>query len=146
MLKLYLPDELKDRSDVVRNVDEVFYNMAVKDTETNRKLIEQIEEGTYYDTVSYIDRFGIRSYYEDISIGCKVALSVAQNPDKIFDTVECGNNARDAIILNCKEGSIIFYDMGVTIRDKCIFDTPIDVDFCGNHFTTTGKFNSWLIR
>lgn len=146
MLNLYLPEEKDELSNVVKNVDKVFYGMAVEDTELNRKLMKEIDGAEYLNQAEFIDRFGLKLSLDDISTGCKVALCIAQNPDMIFDTIECGYNARDTIILNCRNGSMIFYDMGVTIRDKCEFDTPIDVNFGGKRFNTTGSFNSWLIR
>ena len=61
---------------------------------------------------------------DKLSTGCKTALNILYNPDKVFDIRECGDNALD-VIYALPNGNVycdyplISFDMGkVTVRDK----------------------------
>lgn len=142
MLTLY-DDELVDRStlkDVVTDVKELFLLSVIKDTETVRKVIREIDQGEYLNEKSFKDRFGMTVYISELSDGCKAAICVCLYPDKIIDTVECGMNARDSIIRNCKEGNIIFYKEDYTISGEA----EIDVSLQGKHFTSVSALNDFI--
>lgn len=140
MLTIYI-----DETDlpVEHDVEKLFSQTRLVDTELNRKLIRVIEQGTYNDEWSFIDRFGFKLYTKDMSTGCKAALCVANNPDKIVDLIECGNNARDAIIKLCTNGNILYHENGMTIENINKPDT-IDVRLDGYQFTTVERLNRYI--
>lgn len=142
MLTLYV-----DQTDlpVEHDVEKLFIKTKIKDTELNRTLIEKIERGRYNDASTFIDRLGVKLYYDNLSTGCKAALCVANNPDKIVDTIECGHNARDAIIKYCREGKILYHSSGRTISS--LGDSPdiaIDVVIGQYRFITLSRLNMYL--
>lgn len=140
MLTVYI-----DQTDlpVEHDVENLFLRTRLKDTPVNRKLIEVIEKGTYKDESSFVDRFGYKLWKSELSTGCKAALCVANHPDKIIDTAECGFNARDAIINYCKEGNILYYDDGLTVA-KARDMEHIDVVVNGEKCETVLEFNQYV--
>lgn len=145
MLEIFF-DYMTDRlPNVIRNVDDIFITMPVLKTETNINILRELEQASYYDTTSYIDRFGIKLSYSDISTGCKVALAVSQNPDLIFDTIECGWNARDIILYYCTDGKIIFRHSDLFIGDDEKDDyRKINVKLNEYNFTTVESLNEYI--
>lgn len=140
MLTIYI-----DKIDlpVEHDIEKLFAKTRIADTPINRKIIETIEQGEYNDEHSFIDRFKYKLYNSELSTGCKAALCVANNPDKIIDTIECGNNARDAIINFCTKGNIIYYDNCITISHMKGQST-IDVKLDGYRFTTVSRLNDYI--
>jgi len=50
------------------------------------------------DKYAISSRFdGMKLNIDKLSTGCKTALNVLYNPDKVFDIRECGDNALDVI-------------------------------------------------
>ena len=59
-----------------------------------------------------VGKYKIRSRFDDIiididklSAGCKTALNVLYNPDKIFCLKECGNNALE-VVYSLEQGNV----------------------------------------
>lgn len=125
------------------DIDYLFELVKLRDDEITRKLLWEIDEARYNDSISIIDRFGMQLSLLDISTGCKAALLVAYNPDIEYDLTLCGWNARDAIIKNIKNGRILLLDEGITISyDE---DTEeIDVEMNGYRFTTVPRLNDYI--
>ena len=74
---------------------------------TAGKIIEKIDDSVM------VDQFRIRSGFDGavlnidkLSTGCKTALNIVYNKDKVFDIRECGDNALD-VIYHLEEGNII---------------------------------------
>lgn len=125
------------------DIDYLFELVKLKDDEITRKLLSEIDEAIYNDSISIIDRFGMKLPLLDISTGCKAALLVAYNPDIEYDLTECGWNARDAIIKNIKNGRILLLNEGVTISyDED--DVEIDVEINGYEFTRVSRLNDYI--
>lgn len=143
MLKIYL-DENRDsvKEKIITDVENEFKKIELKDTPLARKLLKEIEHGEYDTEVTFRDRFGVRLYTSELSTGCKAALLTEYRPDYVIDTVECGFNARDAIIHNCKTGSVIIYNTGRTFtlpkQDSC------DVCLDGYRFVTVDRLNRYI--
>ena len=140
MLTIYID---KTTLPVEHDVEKLFSQTKLTDTPLNRKLIQVIEQGTYNDPYSFIDRFGFKLYTEDMSTGCKAALCVANNPDKVVDLVECGYNARDAIIHFCNTGNILYHESSLTI-ESMEEHYVIDVALNGYHFTSVDRLNKYI--
>ena len=117
-----------------------FMQLTLQDNHITRTLIREIESGSYNDSTSYIDRFGFKRSILDMSEGCKAALCVAYYPHMTVSTIECGDNAIDAIIANLKTGSILLHlphYMGIG-------DCPIDVICEGVHFRNSLHLGYYL--
>lgn len=141
MLHLKISDDIK--KEVNTDIEVEFMKFRLKDSMINRKIIEIIEKGKYNDEYSFIDRYGFKLYDSEMSTGCKAALCVANNPDKVFNLIECGINAQDVIITTLKEGNIIIRDRGITIVDYST-DGKIDVELDGYRFTNNDRLNYYI--
>lgn len=119
MLRIYFREdnEIENPELIVRDVEKMFEMVHMKGEEKQKKMIQLIEHGSYNDENSFIDRFGYKLYYSELSTGCKAALVVLAFPDKIIDLRECGLNARDIIVSICDEGNILISDSGITFCD-----------------------------
>lgn len=140
MLNIFLRDDnIKFEKEVVRDVEREFARLRVKGTDLDKLLIEKIEKGKYNDVNSYIDRFGYKLHYEDMSTSCKAALCVVNLPDKIIDLIECGYNGRDTIIKFCSNGNIIMDDNSLTISTQ--YGNDIDVKLDSYRFTPSSNIS-----
>lgn len=142
MLNIYFKDECNyDKNNTVTNVEQLFEHLKVKGTDIDKKLINLIEKGKYLNEYSFIDRFGYKLHYEDMSTGCKAALCVANYPNKIIDLLECGCNARDIIISICKNGNIIIRDNSIAIKD---YSNSIDVKVDNYKIKSVKRLNKYI--
>lgn len=133
------------KNKVTENVEAAFRLIEVRGSDLDRKLIEEIEGGQYLDSASFIDKFGLRVSISELSTGCKCALYVANRPAEFVDTVECGNNARDAIIRNIKDGHILLEWNDLSIFYPGYEDFAVDVCVEGKYrFTSLDRFNYYL--
>ncbi len=143
MLNIFLKDtNTKLDKEVVTDVEKEFSKLKIKGNLLDRLMIEKIEKGKYNDDNSYIDRFGYKLHYNDMSTGCKAALCVANIPNKIIDLAECGYNARDIIIILCKEGNILIEDNGLSISTQ--YGNLIDVQLDNYRFSTVDRLNKYI--
>lgn len=131
-----------DSNNIVRNVEEQFAKIKLTGSEIEKKLIAEIEQGTYNDEYSFIDRFGYKLYNTELSTGCKAALCVVNCPNLVIDLIECGLNARDIIIGLCKDGNVLIQENGVTIVDY--FGQPIDVKIDSYRITSVDRLNKYI--
>ena len=122
-----------------QNIEDLFSSINLTRKPEEIRVIELIEKGKYNDSVSFIDRFGIRLPITELSTGCKTALCIINNPTIEIDTQECGINAVDVIVSTLKNGNIIIKDRGVTFVD---YDgDEIDVQLDGYRFTSIERLN-----
>ncbi len=71
-----------------------------------KEIIRQIDHSDMLSPFSISSRFdGMALNIDKISTGCKTALNVLYNPDKVFDVRECGDNVLD-VIYALPEGNI----------------------------------------
>ena len=144
MLEIYFEDELDniDKSLIQKDVEQIFWNTKIADTNNINHFISSIDLGKYNDTNSFIDRFGTKLPITNLSTGCKAAICVELHPDIIIDLLECGLNAVDEIINFCENGKIIIRDTGVTFRylnnDKC------NVKLDNYRFTSVLRLNKYI--
>lgn len=138
MLNIFLDGKQADITDI----EKAFSQLNIKGTALERQLIRRIEKGEYNDENSFIDRFGYKLRYDDMSTGCKAALCVANLPNKVIDLKECGINARDAIVELCKEGNIIIGNVSVTvyIENK----KPVEIQIGLYKFTDIDRMNRYI--
>lgn len=142
MLQIY--ETVQPDIQLIRDVEAEFFCTQIRDTPVTRRLLQDIEGAQYLSAACFVDRFGLTLPISDLSTGCKAALVVAANPDKLVDLIECGHNARDAIIRNVRDGKIIFYYNDIGIDYPGFDDYVIDVLYDGQRFTSLDAFNSYL--
>ena len=87
---------------------------------------------------------GFKLYSGFLSTGCKAALETVRCGEKeIIDLIECGMNARDCIISNCKNGSILISRPECRISDYSE-DDLVDVSVYGKQFTSMRLLSRYL--
>lgn len=135
-----------DEYKVLTNLEYEFTKLTLEDSELNRKLIREIEQGEYLDSSRFLDRFGTALYYSEMSTGCKGALVVVNNPEVQYDISECGWNARDAIIRHCRDGRILmpYPYLAVAFDEKNPKSMECDVFMDGFRFTDIVRLNYYL--
>lgn len=149
MLNIVYRKEVSENDSIV-DIDGAFLvklNKGIEDTSTNRNLLRRIENGEYLSDDRYYDRFRTSMRAVDMSTGCKAAILVA-NQDIPVDLLECGSNARDAIIMECTSGTIIVHDFDddlyLDVDDDSVSDWKIDVNFNGKHFNSFKKLGNYI--
>ena len=62
-------------------------------------VIEHIDKSKLLDKYYIASRFdGTKLNIDRLSTGCKTALNIMYNNDKVFDVSECGENALEVIL------------------------------------------------
>lgn len=103
----------KNKKDIPHDMEYVELNDIYFNQNTALKLDEKAEKIIdIIDGAKLISKFKIRSKFNDIvldvdklSAGCKTALNVLYNPDKVFCLKECGNNALE-ILFDFQVGNV----------------------------------------
>lgn len=148
MLRLYvdeIPDELE--GNLVHDVEEHFDKLELKCSPEEKKMISLIEKGKLLDEIAFEDRFGYKLYTTELSTGCKAALCVLNSPDRVIDLIECGLNARDAIITLCENGSVIMDSNTITISNQFLKDSDsLEVRVDNYVFTSLDRLNHYLFN
>ena len=115
----------------------------VKDiSEKSKVLMKLIDRADYFDNFTIIDRFGDKTFIDNLSTGCKTAICVVEYPDKWINTLECGLNALNAILTTCDEGNIIILDTGWDI--PMTFGSKISVCVDGKEFKKISDMNEYI--
>lgn len=129
---------------IVKDVEANFSKVRLGEHKEDEKILAQIEKATIVDRNAFIDRFGFKLDSGFLSTGCKAALEVVRCGDKeIIDLIECGMNARDCIISNCKSGSILISRPECRISDYTE-DDLVDVSVYGKYFTSMRALSQYL--
>lgn len=129
-------NDLKESESIIYDVDLEFERIKVKGSEKERALIAKIDGGSYYNSIEFIDRFGIARDLSELSTGCKAGLLIL-NSKEVIDTIECGINARDAILEICDKGCMLIYDTSITpAMDK---ETKVDIEILGKKINTASE-------
>lgn len=115
MLTLYTGST--DGLDVIKRNDWYFSEVTSKNRiqidDTVKDLIADIDEAEcFYNNrggITVLSPSGDSISLFDLSTGCKTALNIYLNPKEIFDTLECGNNAKNAI-LKLPRGNAVMHE------------------------------------
>ena len=89
-------------------INDIYFNQYTVSLLDDRakEIIRQIDHSEMLSPFSISSRFdGMALNIDKLSTGCKTALNVMYNPDKVFDIRECGDNALD-VIYSLSEGNI----------------------------------------
>lgn len=82
--------------------NDIFFNMYTASMLDDRAkdIIARIDHSEMLSPYTISSRFdGMALNIDRLSTGCKTALNVLYNPDKVFDIRECGDNALDVIYM-----------------------------------------------
>lgn len=146
MLELYYSHQVPRGCEVIADAEAAFLRTKVENTELNAKLMSDIDQAQYVNAAEFVDRFGRTLPISELSTGCKTALVIVCNSDKVVDLKECGHNARDAIIRNIRNGKVLFTFDDITIDYPGFCDFEIDVLIDGEHYTSLDALNLYLTQ
>ena len=107
MLEVYKKNTLPKNIELIKKNDIFFnkYTSMILDDKA-KDIIKGIDKSEMIDQYSIKSRFdGLALNIDKLSTGCKTALNIFYNKDKIFDICECGENALD-IIYDFEDGKI----------------------------------------
>lgn len=82
------------------SLNDIYFNKFTFEMLDKRaaEIIKQIDHSEMLDKYTISSRFnGTILNIDKLSTGCKTALNILYNSDKIFDICECGDNALDVI-------------------------------------------------
>ncbi|MBQ9606816.1 MAG: DUF4869 domain-containing protein [Lachnospiraceae bacterium] len=99
MITVYKKNALPDGAEIIK-VNDVFFNKhtAEKLDERAEYIIHKIDHAKVLSKYSIASRYdGAKLNVDKLSTGCKSALNIMYNPDRIFDISECGENALEEI-------------------------------------------------
>ena len=99
MLEVYKMSAIPKGTEIKKMNDVYFnkYTAAMLDDRANAIMME-IDQSEMINRYSIKSRFdGMALNVDKLSTGCKTALNILYNSDKIFDIFECGDNALDVI-------------------------------------------------
>ncbi len=145
-LSIFIRERNDDLSDykIVRDVEANFSKVILGEHEEDERILSQIEKAVVAGRNAFIDRFGFKLDSGFLSTGCKAALEAVRCGEKeIIDLIECGMNARDCIISNCKNGSILISRPECRISDYSE-DDLVDVSLYGKQFTSMRLLSQYL--
>lgn len=129
---------------VVRNVHKEFDMLGLSGSSDEELFLNRLEKGKSIpgDSYAFIDRFGFKLAASNMSAGCKAAVCVLRNPDKLIDLTECGFNAVGMILAWCKKGNIYLPKYMITFPDY----SHEEVKIClGDYvFSTISRLNHYL--
>ena len=139
MLNIYLFKEGMSESDKKRivsandawfNVHWEEYNLARKDC---NNIMDTIDKARYIGDGKVESRFAgdIAINIVNMSTGCKTALNIINNDDKIFSVTECGDNVIDEI-LQLDKGNVLVpccmaFPIGICDKAKLYYDGKCEI-------------------
>ncbi|SFL48805.1 protein of unknown function [Lachnospiraceae bacterium KH1T2] len=99
MITVYKKSKLPKDVELIRLNDSYFNKFTAALLNDNAKpIIKQIDRSELLNKYSFASRFdGTGLNIDKLSTGCKTALNIFYNADKVFDISECGENALELI-------------------------------------------------
>ena len=99
MITVYKKKTVPKNEEVIK-LNDIYFNKNTAGilNEKAEDVIFQIDKSKMVDQYTITSRFdGTMLNIDKLSTGCKTALNIMYNPDKIFDVSECGENALEVI-------------------------------------------------
>ncbi len=126
MITVYKKKPSKNGMELITLNDIYFNKHTVEQLDDKAtEIIEKIDSSKMLSKYTISSRFNSTVLNIDkLSTGCKTALNIMYNPDKIFDICECGDNALDVIYalpqgnVYCSYPFISFEMDKVNVSDK----------------------------
>ena len=107
MIKIYKKKAIPESLKLIKINDQYFnkYTVEMLD-EKAADIIWEIDRSKMIDKYFIESRFdSTKLNIDKLSTGCKTALNIMYNPDKIFDISECGENALE-VIYTLEQGNV----------------------------------------
>lgn len=122
MISIYTNlDTLPKDKKFIFDADAAILSVEIIGNEFQRRILNKIEHGEYYDSSRFIDRFGISLYYDSMSTGSKALFLIDFYKDSaIINCTECGENAL-RMLSYINEGNIFI--------DNRLNPLPWDIDY-----------------
>lgn len=148
MLNIYLSDRgmsEKDLNRIVKSSDLWFkqYVTELPKSDTICSVIKNIDGVDYLGDRRITPKYGkeINLDIECLSSGCKAVLNVLLFPNKIFNSIVCGQNAIDEL-LKLDSGNIIVYE-APSFRS---LNKPVNFILSGNSFVVDNSVDAdWML-
>jgi hypothetical protein len=122
MINIYTDmNSIPTEKEYVEDNESFFVRIEVNDTEINKLIIKEIDEGEYLSPDRFIDRLGVAVFIRNLSMSSKTLLNLANYKDKVFNGIEMGENAFELMLYCIPECNVYF-------KDKLIYEIPDDVD------------------
>lgn len=147
MLRVYIRefDDIPKDIEVVKDCDWEFSKLiGIPGTDAIKNILRYIDKAEWYSERQIKDRFGNVMAIDNISSGCKAAIVTSLNPDKAVDLIECGYNARDAILAYVKDGVIIMKDPLLSNKIVSLHDEEVEIRYGKYKFKTVGRFREYI--
>ena len=141
MLRVYIAEDSLELKNIITDVEAAFGSVYLTGSEEEKKLMRLIDQASWHSSAAFIDRFGYKLPILNLSTGCKAALCVLHNIDKIVDLKECGINAKSAILSFCKDGKLLITEPDVKFTD---WDVETNICLDNFRFKTIESFNRYL--
>ena len=102
------------------NDNEVFFkSLGLYDRKFVEPILEQIEQGSWRNNTTFVDRFGTVLYSDSISTGSKTLINITSSDD-VFNSNELGLNAIQYLLMNVSGN--------VYLKKKSMFNIDYEVD------------------
>lgn len=107
-LNIYVGKEnFPNNLDIWLDPEKMIYAVNIEENDFNKKVISEIEQGTYLDNRAFLDRFGYKLYLSSISTGSKILIEAYNVKNAAIVADEIGMNAK-ILLLTLTQGNICF--------------------------------------
>lgn len=99
MITIYKKRSVPNGMELI-TLNDIFFNKYTAPMLDDRakEIIAKIDHSKMLSQYAVSSRFdGTKLSIDRLSTGCKTALNILYNPDRVFDIRECGDNALDVI-------------------------------------------------
>lgn len=128
MLNVYtsLSDYITKDKMFIDDVEMFFGSNLLLDDSYTKLVLKSLEKSTVYKGNTFVDKYGINLYTDNLSTGSKILLSIAYYPQYIFNAVELGYNA--ALLLSyIKDGNLYIANRDFELCD-CGTEVAVNID------------------
>lgn len=106
-IRIYTGNNRPTNLEFVFDVDSYCNGLRIRDNELNRKILTEVEKGSYLSEDIFTDRFGRGLYVSCLSTSSKILITLNQNSNVLINCSEIGLNALD-LILECSNCNVYF--------------------------------------
>ena len=144
MITIYKKRPSNKEVELITNND-IFFNTSTAELldDDAKSIIAEIDKSKMDNKYTIRSRFdGTALNIDKLSTGCKTALNVMYNVDKVFDIRECGDNALD-VIYSLPEGNV-FCDYPLISFDMKI--VKVNDNNVTKEFDNYDKLKEWWMN
>lgn len=142
-LNLYIKKEDVNKTGLkLEERNDAFFNLHIgttKISDTIKSLILNIDHTTYSSGSDIRTKYGRLVDIRKISTGCKTAINIYSNPDKLFNCVEAGDNALRGILM-FNRGNAYMPLLPSIINN---FSVDVLLHYMGKRYTVQMHYKYW---